>query len=46
MKYLYDEFSMLNYGRFNSKILKGEVDKDIIKKVKKEKDWKVSLGKR
>ena len=32
MKYLNDEFSMLNYSRFNSKILKGEVDKEIVKR--------------
>ncbi len=45
-KGLYDEFSMLNYSRFNNKILKGEVDKDIVKQIKKEKEYRVSLGKR
>jgi putative RecB family exonuclease len=43
-KGLYDQFSSINYLKLNPKILKGEIDKDIIKLTKKEKDYRVSLS--
>ena len=43
-KGLYEEFSMINYPRLSPKIIKGEVDKDVIKMVKKEKEYRVSVS--
>ena len=45
-KGLYEEFSMICYPALNSKILKGEIDKQIIKEVEFEKDFKVTLSKK
>ena len=45
-KGLYEEFSMICYPALNSKILKGEVDKQVIKQVTTEKDFKVTLSKK
>ena len=42
-KGLYDTFSSLNYLKLSPKIIKGEIDKDIIDLVKKEKAYRVSL---
>src|SRR3989344_8805213 len=42
-KGLYDRFSSINYFKLNPKILKNEIDKEIIDLVKKEKDFRVSL---
>lgn len=42
----YEEFSMLNYMKLSSKILKEEVDRKIIEIVKKEKAYRLSLSKR
>ena len=45
-KGIYEDCSMICYPRLNSKILKGEIEKEIRDKVKIEKDWRVSLSKR
>jgi len=45
-KGLYEECSMICYPRLNSKVLKGEVEDEIKKKVKIEKDWRITLSKR
>lgn len=45
-KGLWDEFSMLNYSRFNSLGRKGELDKEIMDKVSMEEDWRITLSKR
>ena len=42
-KGLYERYSSINYFKLSPSILKGEVDKDIISLVKKEKDFRVSL---
>lgn len=45
-KGLYDELSMLNYMRVNSKAVKGELDKNIQKMLDIVKDFRLSLSKR
>lgn len=45
-KKIYDELSMLNYMRVNSKAVKGEFDKDIQKMLDIVKDFRLSLSKR
>lgn len=45
-KGIYEEFSMVSYPRLNSKILKGEIDKEIVKLTDKEKAYRLSLSKR
>ena len=45
-KGLWDEFSMLNYSRFNSKGRKGELDEEIREKISFEEDYRISLSKR
>lgn len=45
-KGLFDDFSMINYSKLSPKIAKGEIDKDIIKLTKKEKNYRISLSKR
>lgn len=42
-KGLYDKFSSINYLKLGPKILKGEVDSEIIELVRKEKGFRVSL---
>lgn len=42
-KGLYERFSSINYFKLGPSILRGEVDKDILDLVKKEKDFRVSL---
>lgn len=42
-KGLYDRFSSLNYFKLSPKIIKGEIDKEIINLVRKEKAFRVSL---
>ena len=42
-KGLYDKFSSINYLKLGPKILKGEVDREIIELVRKEKSFRVSL---
>lgn len=42
-KGLYAELSQLNYSRVSSKIIKKELDNDILGLVKKEKEFRVSL---
>ncbi len=44
-KGLWEDFSMLNYSKFNSRGRKGELDKEIMSKVSLEEDWRVSLSK-
>ena len=39
----YDKISSINYFKLSPKILKGEIDEDIIKLVEKEKAFRVSL---
>lgn len=45
-KGLYEEYSMISYPKLNSKVLKNEIDKEIIKLSKKEKDYRLSLSKK
>ena len=45
-KGMYEELSMLNYMKLNSQITKDNIDKEVIKLIKKEKDYRVSLSKR
>ena len=42
-KGLYEQFSTINYFRLGPKITKGDVDKEILSLVKKEKAFRVSL---
>ena len=44
-KGLYEEFSGINYLKLSSKILKKEIDEDIIKMTKKQKDYRISISK-
>ena len=44
-KGLWEEVSMICYPKLNSRVLKGEVDKAIVKKVEIVKDWRVGLSK-
>jgi len=45
-KGLYDELSSLNYFKLNPKILKGEIDPEIIEQTKKEEDYRISISKK
>ena len=45
-KGLWDEFSMVCYGRLNSRVTKGEIDDEIKDKVSIEKDFRISLSRR
>ncbi|MBS3094884.1 PD-(D/E)XK nuclease family protein [Candidatus Pacearchaeota archaeon] len=45
-KGLWEEFSMLCYPKLSSKIIKGDVDKEIKNKISIEKDFRLSLSKR
>lgn len=45
-KGLWEEFSMICYPKVSSKILKGEMDKEISSKVQIEEDFRISLAKR
>ncbi|MBU2104290.1 MAG: hypothetical protein KKF67_00740 [Nanoarchaeota archaeon] len=42
-KGLWNEFAMINYSRFGSKAVKGELDKEIVNLIKKEKAFRVSM---
>ena len=42
-KGLYDQFSSLNYFKLGPKIIKNEIDSEIIKLVTKEKAYRVTL---
>lgn len=42
-KGLWDDFSIINYPRFQSRIVKGELDKEISDLIKKEKAFRLSL---
>jgi len=45
-KGLWDEVAMINFMRLQSHYFKGSLHKDIIDKIKTEKDWRISLSKR
>jgi len=45
-KGLWDEFSMICYPRLQSRVVKGEVDEEVSKKVDVVKDWRVSVSKK
>lgn len=45
-KGIWEDFNMLSYSKLNSKVIKGEVDADIKKKIEIEKSFRISLGKR
>ena len=45
-KGLWDECSMVCYPRLNSKVIKGDIEKEIIDAVNIEKDFRLSLSKR
>jgi putative RecB family exonuclease len=45
-KGLWEEFSMICYPKVSSKVLKGELDKELSSKVQLEKDYRISLAKR
>lgn len=42
-KGLYERFSSINYLKLNPSIIKGEIDKEIIDLIRKEKAFRVSL---
>ena len=45
-KGLYGQLSLISWGKLNSQILEGNMDKEIVKLTKKEKDYRVSLSKK
>ena len=45
-KGMYEDCSMICFPKLQSKYFKGELHKDVHGKITKEKDWRVSLGKR
>ena len=45
-KGIWDDFVMLNYMKFNSGVVKGDVDDDVKKMVEIEKGFRLSLSKR
>ena len=45
-KGLWNEFAMINYSRFQSRTIKGEMNEDVKKMVEIEKGWRLSLSKR
>ncbi len=45
-KGIWDDFAMINFMKFQSKITKGEVHEDISKMIEREKDWRVSVSKK
>ena len=45
-KGVWDDFSIVNYMRLNSEVIKGDVDKDIKKIIDLVKDFRLSLSKR
>jgi putative RecB family exonuclease len=45
-KGVYEEISMISYPRLNSKILKKEIDQEIIDSISKETDYRISLCKK
>ena len=45
-KGIYEEISMISYPRLNSKILKKEIDQEIIDSISKETDYRISLSKK
>ena len=45
-KGIYEECSMVCYPKLNSKIISGKIEDSISKKVKIEKDWRISLSKK
>ena len=45
-KGLWDEFSMICYGRLNSRVIKGEIEDEIKDKVEVEKGFRLSLSRR
>jgi len=45
-KGLYEQFSSINYLKLKSKIIKGEIDKEIIDMTKKEKGYRITVSKK
>ena len=45
-KGLYDEFSVVSYVKLGPRILRGEVDSDVVDLVRKEKGYRVTLRKK
>jgi len=45
-KGIWDDFTMINFMKFQSKIVNGEVHEDISKMIEREKDFRLSLSKR
>jgi len=45
-KGIYDEYSMLSHFKLQSAILKGQLDKELVKKVEKVEEYKVSVGRK
>ena len=45
-KGLFEELSILSWSKFNSKVLDGSMDKDVVKFTVKEKDFRISLSKK
>lgn len=45
-KGLWDEIAMINFMRLQSHYFKGSLHKDILNKIKTEKDWRIFLSKR
>ena len=45
-KGIWDDFNMLNYMKFNSSVIKGDVDEDLKKMIEVVKSWRLSLSRR
>ena len=45
-KGIWDDFTMINFMKFQSKIVNGEVHEDISKMIERQKDFRLSLSKR
>lgn len=45
-KGLYDEYSSVNYLKLTPKILKNEIDSEIVNMTEKKKDYRISVGKK
>ena len=43
-KGIYYEVSMLNYSKLNSLIIKGQIDSEVVKKVKIEREYKITMS--
>ena len=45
-KGLFEQLSLISWGKLNAQILEGNMDADVVKLTRKEKDWRISLSKK